>query len=53
MVKPQFVILVDAGSNPVAQPNAFQFKSALGIGAVHLAFDQATGVQISQGGLDQ
>ncbi len=44
--KPQDVTLVDAGSNPVAQPKLI----ALGIVAVHLAFTQATGVRFSQGG---
>ncbi len=62
MAKPQAVTLVDTGSSPVVHPKlAGRYYprvnrreaipiSALGIVAVHLAFNQVTGVRFSQGG---
>ena len=62
MAKPQAVTLVDTGSSPVVHPKLAGgyyprinrreaiLISALGIVAVHLAFNQVTGVRFSQGG---
>ena len=62
MAKPQAVTLVDTGSSPVVHPTLAGgyyprinrreaiLISALGIVAVHLAFNQVTGVRFSQGG---